>query len=270
MNEVLVTPAFAEYLLARLDRKQRELVQNRVDQWAQDMASGLWRLGPDAISIGPNGLDNGQHRLHGVVKSNTPIRVYIFVHEDAELYNTIDIGRVREFRDQIKDANASIISPATRYVYLYEVGRAPARGVGFNRDSKIPTRLELHAFLETRPQIAVSAAFVAARPKLAEFAQKPILCAAHAIFSAISKYDTDLFFEDLEKGAELKENDPVWRLRERLREARTAALKNGKKARVTVAESLGLIVTAWNWRREGKAMDRLRYTHKKGKFPTAI
>ena len=59
-----ITPHMAEQLLSVNADEQRNINKRRVDQYATDMAKGLWKANGEPIIIDERGrLIDGQHRL---------------------------------------------------------------------------------------------------------------------------------------------------------------------------------------------------------------
>ncbi len=73
-----VTPDDARAWLAR--SRQPRLVRSRVDEFARRMRDGDWdpdRHYRQPISVSPNRLSNGNHRLHAVVKYGEPALMWV-------------------------------------------------------------------------------------------------------------------------------------------------------------------------------------------------
>ena len=84
-----VTPELATAWLTQ-NKSNRTLSPNRVAQYARDMALGEWQLNGECISFDEDGkLKDGQHRLHGVVKANTTVKMGVLTNipRDTTLFD---------------------------------------------------------------------------------------------------------------------------------------------------------------------------------------
>ena len=99
IKEELITPEMAEKMLEK-NFNNRNILQNRVKQYAEDMRKGLWTYNQDLITLNENGeLTNGQHRLFAIIKANIPIKM--FVAYDVPNDCVIDKGRERNTGDAL-------------------------------------------------------------------------------------------------------------------------------------------------------------------------
>lgn len=90
----VVTPAAAKALLAR-NKGNRPVRQARVQQYADAMRAGLWRVA-QAILVDWDGvLLDGQHRLHAVVLYGQPVEFVVVRGASPEAYAVIDTGDKR-------------------------------------------------------------------------------------------------------------------------------------------------------------------------------
>ena len=102
-----VTPELANYLLGLNVSNYRNLNSNRVNMYASDMVNGKWQKNGEPVVIGKNGiLQNGQHRLHGVVKSGTTIQMYLIF--DADVTVVYDGGAQRTLSSWFKYEQLSV------------------------------------------------------------------------------------------------------------------------------------------------------------------
>ncbi len=98
-----ITPEIAEKYIDSNYEGNRRLNQAWVNQLANDMKSGKFRLNPSApiIFTTEGKLIDGQHRLWACIQSETPFEAYVFRNCDEELYKVIDIGKTRTTADLI-------------------------------------------------------------------------------------------------------------------------------------------------------------------------
>jgi hypothetical protein len=93
---MLITPEIAQKWLRR-NTKNRKISMAKVKEYTAAIKKGGWILNGDTICFSDKGvLTNGQHRLLGVVASNTPIEsVVVYGVEDPEAFKTYDQGLKR-------------------------------------------------------------------------------------------------------------------------------------------------------------------------------
>lgn len=90
-----VTPELAQEYL-RMSGGNRNISKGVVDSYAKTMIDGKWLLNGEAIVFDNNGvLLNGHHRLHAIIKANTPIRTFVTRGVEPESFTTFDCGRHR-------------------------------------------------------------------------------------------------------------------------------------------------------------------------------
>jgi len=121
--EVLtVTPDMARSWLAT-GRTNRPVTQLLVNKYAADMRTGRWRLTKEAISFDAEGcLDDGQHRLHGVIAANAPVRMAVVWDAPLDQFEVLDSGRTRTFGQRLAIEgyrNYQEVAAATRMVIKY-------------------------------------------------------------------------------------------------------------------------------------------------------
>lgn len=121
---VTITPAMAEYILKRCNAGNRPLRKSKIEQYAKAMKEGLFLLTSQGISFDPDGtLNNGQHRLHGIVRSGMPIRMYVTFGESKDAFHVIDTGGVRGAADSLYVAghkNVNVLASSARLLKIIE------------------------------------------------------------------------------------------------------------------------------------------------------
>lgn len=99
IKEVLITPDIAKEMLEK-NFNNRNILANRVKQYADDMRRGLWTYNQDLITLNEKGeLTNGQHRLMAIIKANTPIKMFVGYNLPNDC--VIDKGRERSTGDAL-------------------------------------------------------------------------------------------------------------------------------------------------------------------------
>lgn len=101
MDNVLVTPAIAQFLLDNHNKLNRPVKDTRVDQYVLEMLLNRWRNdnGERMIFDAEGNMISGQHRCIAVVKSGVSIRVDMKFGVAVEARDSVDNGAVRSTAD---------------------------------------------------------------------------------------------------------------------------------------------------------------------------
>ena len=122
-----VNPELAEAILT-INTDNRPVDQSRVNKYAKQMASGLWKeTSAELIQIaGVYGhedcrLIDGQHRLRAIMQSGVTLLMTIVDGCDASTFDVIDTGKTRTHNDVFAiDGMPKGTAPLARIVYLYD------------------------------------------------------------------------------------------------------------------------------------------------------
>jgi hypothetical protein len=96
-----VTPSIAKQWLATNIESNRRVRQERVDFYAAEMLQGRWvENSGETIKFDRSGkLNDGQHRLHAVVKANKTVWFSVARNVDPQAFAVIDSGMARNGGD---------------------------------------------------------------------------------------------------------------------------------------------------------------------------
>lgn len=235
----------------------RKANKDHINALAIHMKEGNWKSSGDPIRISKTGrLLDGQHRLMAIVKSDTSNEFVVISELEDEVFDVIDTGKNRNAADMLKISNISngnTIAGIIKLVIAYEkelslLGAASTHQKQFNAPFKVLERYNtdpLH-WQETHR----NASRYYEKSKLLYPSEYGLL---YHIFSKIKRSDAEEFLEKLSAGIDLKENDPILLLRNRLIEYKS------NKFRVSFKLKLGLIFIAWNHYRKGNELKMLRF-----------
>lgn len=125
---VQMTPAMAAALLER-NPQNRKLAPERINAYAEDMRAGAWHLNSQSIGLGRDAtLLDGQHRLHGVVRAQCTVPMFVACGLSPSARGTIDQGRPRSIGDNLrileKDPNGGKISQWFKMIDELVTGKA--------------------------------------------------------------------------------------------------------------------------------------------------
>jgi len=124
-EEKLFTPEEASEILRTRNQGNRSLARTKVQQYAEAMRQGLWRLTPVPIIFEEytGRVLDGQNRLKAVVDSGIAQRFIVCTNARAEIMGAIDQGRSRSASDHLKIEGidkATRLSPILLAIIGYE------------------------------------------------------------------------------------------------------------------------------------------------------
>lgn len=254
-----VTPELAERLLSRNtnNRTVREVGAARsVDAYARAMLRGEWQLNGESIIISRDGLLNdGQHRLHAVIKSGVGVPMQITFGVDRESRHTVDQGAARSPGDILTMAGekqANQLAHAIQFIWSYDSHKVFAYR---------PSTDQLLTTLEANPGLRDAVRAVAAFG--VEFrASRGYIAGAHYVCRRVDARLADDFLQKATTGLGLTDTgSPIVRLRKRFLDH----LSN--RDSIPAIEQAALYIKAFNacrqrrnvrallWRRNGDAAE---------------
>lgn len=118
-----ITPAIAKRYL-ELNNCNRNIRQNKVHEYANEMKQGRWHLTGDPIRFFDDGtMADGQHRCLGVIESDTTVKIVVVRGLAKEAMAGIDMGAKRSVADYmhlhhgVTDAN--VMCAGVRAIYCF-------------------------------------------------------------------------------------------------------------------------------------------------------
>lgn len=243
-----IGPARAEELLKTYKVDYRKFKPSYAEGLARDMQNGDWIFdgSPIRIDIEDN-LFDGQHRLRAVAKSNTTQRFQIIAGLPVKAYDTTDTGLARTYGDSLRRRGFNNVSMRTALVKLIDRWKG-GQSLG---DTKRRTAPELDAVhndnldsINWAISNAVSTSYkVHMPPAMVAFSWWAL--------GQISYTDCKTFMVGVAEGENLRKGQPIYTLRERLR--------NDAEEHYSRNEYAHLTFQAWNAFRDGKEIHRLQF-----------
>jgi hypothetical protein len=260
LEYVLVTPAMAqEWLLA--NDNNRTLRQQKVHQYARDMAEGRWTLGADMICFAADGrLLNGQHRLNAVIISGCTVMFAVQHNTPPESMANMDTGASRKAGDFLNwagESNGPLLASAAKLASLWVSGR-------IYKDNKQQgvSHSEIRDFVAGHPDIRYSTNFIN-RHRNIDIKPTPLVVAHWGIGRAAGEPAADTFVERLSSLVGEPRGSAVLALNSRLREMRRQKVDRPNR------ELLALVIKAWNYDVSGRPVASLTVTQRGAfKIPT--
>lgn len=256
-----VTPDLAQYYLG-FNSANRKLKSASVLSYARDMAEGRWVLNGEAIKFSgpidsPLKLQDGQNRLHAVLKSQATVKMLVIFNVGVEAQATMDSGAKRTVADNLTihgTPNASILGSAAALALRIEDGYLS----GFKGQ---PTNSRTIEFLADNPDLERSAA-VAGLFAIKADVPKSLVAYSHWRFSQLDLEEATIFWRDAAEKVDLKAGDPVLALTSRFASARRS------QERVMPPAAVAAIFRVWNARRQGQTLRTIAFTSPNGKLPS--
>ena len=159
----LITPKMAQAFLDKTVDSgivNRKISQKSVNQYAEAMKNGNWKLNGESIAFDENGfLLNGQHRLMACIQANTPFLTDIATNVPRDTFDTFDCGRTRSAGQVLQIANVKYYNTIASIVRGLEELRA--HGHTGNTNVKITNMYVLEEYQKNKElydEIAVSIA----------------------------------------------------------------------------------------------------------------
>lgn len=98
-QNIICDPEYAKYLIS-LNHKNRRLVTDRVNLYANEIINRKWKNNGETIKVSKSGrLLDGQNRCHAIVKANIAIPILLVTNLDDDVFDTIDTGKNRNGGD---------------------------------------------------------------------------------------------------------------------------------------------------------------------------
>ncbi len=263
---VRFTPAIAKRLL-KMNVANRDVKIRGAKQIVEDQKTGSWNNeNPDPIVIDCDGrLQNGQHRLLGVVETGVPIVALVVLGVSPSVMETLDTGTGRSLKDTLTIENRIYGAGHKNMNYLpgciVACFRFAERGALSQGGGAVYTRSQLLSFYrENRPWIERLVSWaISTHKKMPATASVTVvrrLCAFRFALesSGAQMDDMEMFFSML---IEEQEASPaVKTLRKRLQ---ALQLECNRKRRPSEDLVMALIVKGWNFYVEGFEPSQIKW-----------
>jgi hypothetical protein len=248
---ITITPDLADSWLSR-NTHNRPIRQARVDELANAIRRGEWRLNGDAIRFDTGGtLLDGQHRLWAIFLADQPVEALVITNLDPEAQVTMDTGARRNLKDALAlrgEGQGLRLSAAINYIYRIKSGSV-------RLVTSKPTIAQGLALFDSDPDGIRDAARTADRVRMRFRISGAMIAGVYYQLAEVDQDGADVFVEKLVNGAGLDEGDPIFVLRRYME--RQAVAGAGAKASTVVTHAL--IVKAWNAWREGRHIENLTW-----------
>lgn len=250
-----VTPRKAAELLAK-NGHNRSIRKHNVERFVRIIERDEWELSDSCLVLDMDGnILNGQHRLLSIVKAGEmfdwfkSVEMVVLFGAEPKSQDIMDTGLARRTADALQlrgEHQASKLAAALAWMTRMDLVRqtgSPFYSGGLNGALK-PSTPQLLRLLDDNPDIRTSIK-KAAPTSTALKLRFGLTATLHYEFSRLDDAETEVFFEKMGTGVDLKANDPIFLLRRMLlTDARATA-------RMPDYRVAALTIKAWNYWRDG-------------------
>lgn len=263
-EQIILTPQIAEHLL-QTSENNRTVKSVNVNNIANDITNGRWQLNGESIKLDTSGrLIDGQHRCLGVIKAQKPVATLLVTDLSPENYKTIDMRCVKRSLPDIlsmkgrKNTLHTAAIANSLYGILYQtLPYTPERfgypSLSFDMAERIIKHFEIEKNYENSKKGALDFR--------GSGLTTTMLVAMKCVTRKISESKSDMFMNQLQTGADLPRNSPVFLLRTRVIREAVA------KTKLSPKEMWALLIKTWNYCYDDVRRKTLRW-NKEELFPS--
>jgi len=238
-----ISPEIAGDWMAR-NNMNRPLAEVTVKKYASLILNNRWQLNGDTIKFSKKGnLIDGQHRLTGIIVSQSTVPCLVVFNIDEDAFITLDRPKKRSIANVLAlkgEKNVGSYAAVLSWYWKYSTGRSRLSGPeGWPEPDDILKVLAEHPGLRDSLNAVTASRFRVLSGTTA-------LAVTHYVLGDIDEPARDEFFNLLAVPAELDEFHPIWKLRERLVQDRIS------KNKLSQHERIAIIFKAWNAWRAGR------------------
>jgi hypothetical protein len=255
---VAITPEIAKRLL-ELNDGNRPINERLIAEISADIENNRWELNGETIVVSSVGLLNdGQHRLEAVLRTQKTIQSAIMFGVVRESRMTVDMGRQRtaaNFLAMSGATHATHSASITKLLILFESNIYDAGRGGVNN----PTKQAIRLYYKNHRKEIIAAIDALKGEKFTRNVGMTPLAVAHIITNRANKEDAAVFFSRALTGVSIKQNDPILFLRQRFME---------KNVGLRTHERLETLLRYWNAWKSGRKISKA--IPREGAYPKVI
>lgn len=249
---ITITPDFARNTLARNNTENRPIRHTHVDSLASAIKRGEWVLNGDAIRFLSDGtLADGQHRLAAIAQAEIAVQSVVVRGVSARAFVTIDKGVKRTTGDILTLAghhNANCLGGSLRLLFKWLLTSNPYNSTAAYN----PTDAQIIELLGRYPEAPAASSLVYGSRFCKAYVGPSLTAFLRVVFARNDAEAAAGFFAELESGANLAADSPVYLLRERL------LRDSGDKTKITSSYKAALLFKAFRFYRDGCSAKTLR------------
>jgi hypothetical protein len=265
IKKKLVSPEMAKNWLESFNLDNRNVNQQRVASYVNDIVNGNWRedTGECIKFSKTNRLLDGQHRLLAIVKSGISLNLHIATGLEDSIFNVLDTGKPRGGLDAMKIAGVSAYAQVSSIIQKYNM---LAKGSYKNDKRNALSNSDLLNIYNSKPKYWDEKANYAKRQKgkFNNIMSSTIIGGFSSVFDEKNIETSELFFDELCSGRNVT-NQTINVLRDRLIKDKVSKVNKLSKKFETI-----FIIKTWNAYRLGKEFKILKFDESLESFPTII
>ena len=256
-----ITPALATEYLNTMPGN-RPLSNKQVEYLTQQAEAGKFFSNVAPLHFDTEGrLRNGQHRMWMVIESGRPQEFMVIRNASEEEIDALDIGKRRTGGDVlVLDGyeNGTLLAGALVNLWMYEHGINPGYSRSFFSTKNAPgmTNHMMREYAALHPVMGDSVAYIKATPSVRLLGPPNILTFCHYLTVRADTKNGVKFWESLASQVFWGQNDPAYRLHDRLSRSKAGQRVN----RLVPSEVAALTIKAWNFWVQGKSIHYLKWT----------
>lgn len=256
-ERIIVTPAMAQKWL-EFNVNNRPLKPAQINFLVGVLQRGEWKFNGEAIRFSACGrLMNGQHRLWACVRSGIPIDTLVVRGLSMDAFPTMDTGIVYGAENVFACAGHKNTKELKSAILM--LSKFLSGNMGTRTFTKLST-IQFVTLLKEHPGIEES---VTRTRRIRSLSSHAVNAFCHYLFGMINAQQRDSFFLDLEIAANLRELDPILKLREFLVE------NNARRVRWDQAYIVVAYFKTWNARMNGQQIKQIRFNRNQ-EFPKLV
>ena len=254
-----ITPDLATEYLNSMPGN-RPLSNKQVEYLTQQAEAGKFFSNVAPLHFDTAGrLRNGQHRMWMVIESNRPQEFMVIRNASEEEIDALDIGKRRSGGDVLHldgYENGTLLAGALVNLWMYEHSINPGYSRSFYNTKNAPgmTNHMMREYATLNPGMGDSVAYMKQTPSVRLLGPPNILAFCHYITLKASPQG-QVFWDSLANQVFWGQSDPAFRIHERLSRAKAGQRQN----RLVPTEVAALVIKAWNFWVQGKAIQQLRW-----------
>jgi hypothetical protein len=264
-TEILTPERASQILEHHLHPEQRDLVPSQIRRLQGDIiANRFYFPGPVLYFDKKGRLINGQHVCHAVINTARSVLCTTISGADEECMKALDGHSKRTLAQQLKMRgvkNGRLVSAIIGGLALYQDGCVPAYHDG---SYSTPGLLSLYEGFKT--EIDEAGHFIAGHGAICKLTRQSYAGLLRLLTYRINPLKSDMFFEQLLTGIDLKRGNPVFALRNILLSNR---LENNRAFRLRRGAELHYLIKAWNSFVNDKAVTCLKIANGE-EFPRIV
>lgn len=252
----LITPWLAREVLS-LNTKNRKLRPKAVNLHVRTIGEGEFFTTHQGIGLGTDRiLYDGQHRLHAIIESDTPIHMLVTVGLPPEAHEAIDRVRARQLSDELEQFHG--VPRSATAVAIARMIIEWDNGARLSRTYQAADFQVRKIILDSEDELFATVVSASTSNRHVPI-QPSVLGFCYYICGRIDRDDADAFFRDqFIEGNGLHDGDPAKAL---FRRFATDAARFGKtsfSAGSMRSDRVAYFITAWNHFRSGGRISKLQ------------